>query len=395
MDLGIFQGHFQSLAAEPGGRGEDHIRAVGHGLLQKLFHSLGGIAVEIAAADDLVAEDLLHMGSAVLVALDPGADPGVELMDEGHVELFKGVEQVEDVALAIHHGLHLHPCAAGHHIGPDGLEGFFQFGGSHAAQILIGVDLQPHQQGFLRQNVLGLAGGADCGEGVDEVVEIGVEGAALRILPDLAGFLAQECKQCLVIAGAAELDGIELGVFVEFHEFIVCPDPGLVREGRDDADDIAGNTGGAEVVQHGDTLIALHHVELAQVLKTLDGVLDTGVAQMGGTEVDPLDAEFGIGTQQGLERGGEGRDTAGGFGADDGIGGNFHHADVLVGISRAFLQNVVEDDGVGMASGGGQFPVFFVAPAKRLGVFIFGDQKSAHKTASKSVILSYNIITYF
>ena len=395
MDLGIFQGHFQCLAAEPGGGGEDHVRAVGHGLLQKLFHSLGGIAVEITAADDFIAEDLLHMGSAVLVALDPGADPGVELMDKGHVQLFKGVEQVEEIALAIHHGLHLHPCAAGHHIGPDGLEGFFQFGGSHAAQILIGVDLQPHQQGFLRQNVLGLAGGADGGKCIYKVVEIGVEGAALRILPDFAGFLAQEGQEGLVIAGAAELDGIEFGVFVELHKFVVSTDPGIVRERRDDADDIAGNTGGAEVIQHGDTLIALHHVELAQILKTLNGVLDTGVTQMGGAEVDPLDAELGIGTQQGLERGGKGRDTASGFGADDGVGGNFHHANVLMGVGRAFHQNIVQDDGVGMASGGGQFPVFLVAPAKRLGVFIFGDQKSAHKTASKSVILSYNIIAYF
>ena len=374
MDLGIFQGHFQGLAAEPGGGGEDHICAVGHCLLQKLFHSLGGIAVEITAANDLIAEDLLHMGSAVLMALDPGADPGVELVDECHIQFFKGVEQIEDIALAIHHGLHLHPCAAGHHVGPEGLEGFFQFGGGHAAQILVGMDPQPHQQSLFGQDVLGLAGGADGGKGVDKVVEIGVEGAALRILPDLAGFLAQGGKQCLVIAGAAELDGIEFGVFVELHKFVVCPDPGIVRERRDDADDIAGDTGGAEVIQHGDTLVALHHVELTQVLKTLDGVLDTGVTQMGSAEVDPLDAKLGIRTQQGFERGGKGRDTASGFGADDGMGGDLHHADVLMGVGRAFHQNIIQDDGVGMASGSGQLPVFLVAPAERLGVFIFGDQ---------------------
>ena len=94
-------------------------------------------------------------------------------------------------------------------------------------------------------------------------MEIGVEGAPFRFLPDLVAFLAQVRQKLGIIPGMAELDAVQVGGLVKVHEFVVRLNARFLGQGRHNALDGAGNPGGAKVPQDADPLVALLNVEIA------------------------------------------------------------------------------------------------------------------------------------
>ena len=201
-------------------------------------------------------------------------------------------------------------------------------------------------------------------------MEIGVEGAPFRFLPDFVAFLPQMRQKPGIIPGMAELDAVQVGGLVKVHKFIVRLNPRLICQGRHNPLDGAGNPGGAKVPQDADPLVALLNVEIPQIFVAQNGVGDARLSQVGSTEVDPLGGKLGFAVQQRAEGGGKGRDASGGFGADDPLRGNFHQPHVHHGIRIVFRQNIVQHGRVGRAPLHHKLPVFPLALFQRQVIFI-------------------------
>ena len=268
-------------------------------------------------------------------------------MHEGHMEMVRQSDASQQTGggALLSLGLHLDALlAGGDHILPQAREGPLQLRGRQAAKILIGIQLQPQEQGLLGQDVLALQLLAV--EGILKVMEIGIEGILLHGGPGLILPLAKAGHELGIVAGAAELDRIEPGKLEEFQEFIVGPDPGLFAGLGQDPLHVAGDPGRAEVAQDADALVALLDIEHAQVLEDLDRVTDADLAQMGLAEADPLIGEFGIPVQQRQEIPGEGRDPALGLDAHDPLRGDLQQAHILSGIRGDAFQHLVQDGGI-------------------------------------------------
>ena len=175
-----------------------------------------------------------------------------------------------------------------------------------------------------------------------------------------------------IVAGAAELNGIQPGNFEEFQEFIIRLDPGFITDRRDHPLDDAGNPGRIKMTQHTDPLVSLLDVEFAQILKTEDGVLDAGISQVGPAQVHPLVGEFRLGRQQRPERGRKGSDPAGGLGAHDPLCRDLHQTQILHHAGVIFREDLIENQGVGPFSGSAAFPGFLQTPAQGKCIFING-----------------------
>ena len=300
---------------------------------------------------------------AFLVTQHPGAALRIQLVDEGHIQLVDGGDDAADDALLgglRSFGLNLYRLGlpGGDDILPQCTQGFLQFGGGHAAQLLEGIQLQPEKQGLLRQYVHIF--GIEDVEGIQEIVVVSIEGAAVVLGPQLVGLFAQMGQQLCIVAGAAELDRIELGNFIEFQEFIVGLDPGIIGKGRDDPGHIAGDPGGTEMPQHADPLVTLLDIEIAQIFKADDGVGDAGLSQVGDAEVDPFQTKFGFRIQQGLEFGIEGGDTAGRLGADDPLDRNFHQSDLLGHGGNICGQDLIQNRRIGGQARHQAFPIYLL-----------------------------------
>ena len=234
------------------------------------------------------------------------------------------------------------------------------------------MDFQPCQQGFFRQNVLvthlqGI-------EGIQKIVEIGGEGAALVLGPLVLQRLAQSGQQLGVVAGAAELHHIKLGILVKFQKLVVSLDAGILAALGQNTLDCAGDPGRAKIAQHGNTLVALFHIEITQIFVAGNGVADT-LFKVGKAQVGPFQSELTVGLCQRQERGGKGGDAAGGAGADDPFGGDFHKTDILHHVGSVVVQQIVQNSGVGRLAGGDHFFIFFLTLAQCRGVFFFCFQK--------------------
>ena len=105
-------------------------------------------------------------------------------------------------------------------------------------------------------------------------MEISIEISAIRFRPFLIRLLAQKSQKPRVIAGAAELDCVQSGDPEKFQKFVVGLNTGIVAHGRDHTADITGDSGSAEVLQHGNPLVALLHIEIAEIFVTNDGLTD-------------------------------------------------------------------------------------------------------------------------
>ena len=195
-DLGIFHRGLQGGPAHQGRGGEYHLGTFLHGLFNQLGGKLRSIGLKVAFDGDPVTHDLLQMLPAFFVTHDPGAVGSAELVDEGDTQGIHagGDHPVQQVALVLVLGLGLDLDGVflgnGDHVCPEGRQGLFQLPGGQAAQILVGIQVQPQKQSFLRQNIV-LHLGVDGKECLPEVLEIGAEIFPFRIRPVFAGLLAQ------------------------------------------------------------------------------------------------------------------------------------------------------------------------------------------------------------
>ena len=303
----------------------------------------------------------------------PGAGLGAKLMNKGHMNMVRhGRDDPGDqTGLGIRYrfggGLYLGFLGAGHHIRPQSGKTVRQGGGGELSELPEGMNLQPQQQGFLRQDILQSV--RYIVESFLKILEIGAEGAPVLLCPDFIRLPAQTGQQLGIVAGMAELDSIEFAYLIEIHEFVVGLHPGVITERRNHPQNSAGNSGGIEVPEHGYPFIALLNVKITQIFVAKNGFPNAHIAQMIPAEGIPLLGKFGFGAKQRAEGGGKGGDPAGGFGAYDPGCGNVDHAQILYGVSSLFAQNIVQHGRMGLPAGRQKLFIFFFAAIQRGGVF--------------------------
>ena len=378
-DLGILHRGLQGGPAQRRRGGEDHLSAVGHRLLDGGGAEVEIVGIVVALDHDLIAHDLLQVFAALLVTGDPGAGGRGHLMHEGHMEVVRQGDPGEQAGSRAFLGLGLHLdalLAHGDHVLPQPRQGPLQLRGRQAAQVLIGIQLQPQEQCLLGQDVLALD--ILLIEGIPEIVEIGIEGVLLDVGPGLVLPLAQMGKELCIVAGAAELDRIEPGDLEKVQEFVVGPDPGLLTGLGQDPLHIAGDPGGSKMAQDTDPLVALLDIEDAQIFKDLDRVPDARFAQMGVTEIDPLISEFGILVQQRQEIPGKGRDPALGLDAHDPLRRDLQQAHILGRVVGRVRQHLIQNSGIGRDARHDQFSVFFLSLFQGQFIFFHCDLRTHH-----------------
>ena len=304
---------------------------------------------------------------------DPGAGLRGQLVDKGHIHMIHAgaqnpLQQRIPGGLLLRLGLHFHGVllVGRHHIIPQGAQNLLQLGSGEVGQALEGVDVQPQQQRLLRQEILPVVQRL---EGILQIVEAGVEGAPLLLRPGLAHFLTQMAQELGIVSGSPELHGVQPGTLEKFQKFIVGLDPGLLALGRQNPLHIAGNPGCAEVPQHTDPLVALLHIEIAQIFKALDGIGDARLAEMGGAQVHPFSSKLRPRLQQGAEGGGEGGDPPGGFHADNPLRRQLHQPHILYGVGGGVRQNFVQNQRMRVLPLHHQLPVFLLTLSQSLCIF--------------------------
>ena len=161
---------------------------------------------------------------------------------------------------------------SGNHVFPQGCQTGFQLQGGEFAQIPERIELQPQQQSFFRTNVQFFL--IERIKGFHEILEIGGKQFLFPVGPFLSGILAQFCQKPVIVPGIPVLDRIKSADFIEFHEFVIGLDLGIVAHGRQNSANIGGDPGGTEVAQHTDPLVALLDVKFAHIFETLDGIPD-------------------------------------------------------------------------------------------------------------------------
>ena len=335
------------------------------------------------------------MLAAFVMAGDPDALFRFQLVNECHIQLIQNrVNAAHQTAFALILGFGLDFYRfflqrAGDHIIPQGHKTLFQLGRGKLAQILEGVKLQPQKQCFFRQNIIP---DVQRFKGFQEVMVIGIEGPAFVFRPRIAHALADVAQQPGVVSGTAELHDIKFGFLVEFHEFIIGFDPGILARFGHNALYRAGDPGGTEVPQHTDALVALLDIKVAQIFITQNGIRNAGITQMGLAELDPLDAEFGFDIQKRPETGGKRSDPSGGFCADDPLRRNVHKTQVQHGFGGIFRQDLIQHGRMGALSGHDQIPVLLLSQTQGMGIFFqCGFRKHLQGSFPERDILSHII----
>ena len=135
--------------------------------------------------------------------------------------------------------------------------------------------MEPQQQRLLRKGVILSVEGL---QGIQEIGIVSIEGPPFILGPDMIRLHFQISQEFRVVTGATELQGIDFGIFVEFQEFKISLDSGIITLGGDHTLDIAGDPGRAEIPQNADALIALLDIEIAQVLIADNGITDAHIA---------------------------------------------------------------------------------------------------------------------
>ena len=335
LHLGIFHGHLQTGGDHLRGGGEDDIRTILRGLDHHPLRLLGGVGVHVAHRLHLPAHGLLQILPAHLMGHGPGRRGRGALVDEGHLHIIGADDLLQNAAaflggrLGTNHGSFLLQSL---HIVPHFGKGFFQLIAAHGAQFAVFVHLQPQQQRILRRHIQFLTTLGQ--ERIPEILEIGPESADFRLSPGLSGGDSHRPGQLCIAAGFGKLGHIQPCQFVEFQKFRIGLQPGRIPFLRHHPVDDAGNPGRAEVFQHADPLIALLHIEVAQIFIAYDGFPDALLGQMGHAQADPLVGKLRIRIQHGQKIRIEGRDPSGGLGAHDPLRRNLHQTHVDAGLHR-------------------------------------------------------------
>ena len=210
---------------------------------------------------------------------------------------------------------------------------------------------------------------------------IGRECAALCFRPDIVLFLAQQSQKLGVIAGAAELYRIQAGNFIKAQKLVISLDAGLFAALRQDSRDDGGNAGGTVITQHADALVALFHIEVAQIFITGDGITDAGGTHMGDAQVGPLQGELTACLCQREKRSGKGGDSSGGAGTHNALGGDFHMTEQLRGSCGFRVDDLIQNGRVGGFACGKQFLLLTLSTVQRSQIFFFCFNEIHRKTS--------------
>ena len=350
--------------------GEYHLGALLHRLLQKALHLLGGVALIVAAEGDLIAHDGFQVFLSLFVAQAPAAGRWSEGMDKGHIHMVRQGEKAQEAGLGVLHlGFHLHRrFRNADNVLPKGGHGFFQLRSGQVAQILKGIELQPQQQGLLRQDIQ--LPGIHRRQSLPEILIAGVKGAPLLLGPFYIRLLAQQGQELSVILGPAELDGVDARYLEEVQKLIIGLDSGLLGLHRQHPLDHRGNPGRAKIAQHAHPLVALLDIEIAQVFIAGNGVPDALGPQVGITKSNPFGCEFRFHIQQRIEAGGKGRNASGGFCAHNPLRGNLHGSHIHNGLRIDFRQQLIQHFRVRISPGGQELFEFPLPQLQCLEIFL-------------------------
>ena len=285
------------------------------------------------------------MDAAHVVALDPGRC-NIQGMHKGHMHMVV-TGQDESCKLGADGGrglpqlgLQLHGILIGNglHIRQQRPHHVLQLLCVQLANVTEGVQLQPKEQPFLPAQLRFARSGG--GKGLTEILQVRGEGALFPLGPLLAKVLAQGGQQLLVAAGCGIARLVQTGAFVIFQKFAVGS--GFLRAflGHDPPH-LGGDAGRTEGTQNADALVALLHIEIAQILVAQRRLTDA-VGKVGSAKADPLGGKLGIHIQKGQKAVGERTGATCGFGAHDAVGGDLHHAHIDVAVRAAGGQDVIQ-----------------------------------------------------
>ena len=366
---GVLERRAQRSAHQLGTGGKDDVGAFRNGLLDQFVGVFARNGVIVGLCLDLAGEDLVKLAAAEFVLAGPGAGFGRALVHKGDLEVFGGragadgrgqdaVDELDLVRLG-RFGAELdrHRLLDGEHVVPDGVERLSQLGRAALFEVCQRVDADEQQQHIAdrRAHVFAAAGMVRL---LDPVVQRDDVGAVV-VAPFFAGGLAQRFLQAGKAALLGEGQRIQAAQRVIFHKFIVQADLLVVAVLRHHAGDGGRNGVRLEIFQHADALVALLHIEAAEVFKAADGVADAFL-HMGLAQRDPLAGEFGIRLQQGHEVGGKRRRAPGRLGAHKQLKRDFHRADGQLAFDIGALQDIVQHRQVRVLAGRHLFAVIFL-----------------------------------
>ena len=280
--LGVLRRHLQAGVVHPHAGGEHHVRIVVGHLLQHLLCVHLRVHILVAADIYLVRENLGQCSTPFVMGTHPCADLGVVFVDKRHPQLAWLLAGAEDIQLgqqrlrrafgrvqrklhAVGLGKHLHLVPQLFQILPH-----LRRGGVVCAGVA--VHRKVHQQC--------IAGGqphSRAAQRIELLVEHGVEGRKVQpvvLCPRLAAGLTHQRLQLAVTAQLGKMHIVHLGQLVEVQKLVVDLIFQLVRAGRDEPRDRAGDLDRTVILEHRHPLVALLHIEPVHVLIGNDGGLD-------------------------------------------------------------------------------------------------------------------------
>ena len=202
--------------------------------------------------------------------------------------------------------------------------------------------------------------------------ESGQKVLALLVCPDVIRLKAERGLQLPVRAAAAEPDAIEPAETVEVHELVIEPDLLVLRPDGDDARDLPRDRRRVEALEHADALVALLHIETAEIFVAADRIADALRAEIGVAERDPLAAEFRPHRQQRHEIGGKGVAPSLALGADDAVHRHVDQAELRTPRGEMLVKDLVEDLRVGIFAFQNGLFIAFLPRLERGGILGLG-----------------------
>jgi len=183
---------------------------------------------------------------------------------------------------------------------PDAGQLLTDLGGHLAAGLLIAEDLDVGQKGQGDACVVPIPPEV----GVPEHIKEGPEGVDVFRTPGIAVGAAQCFQQFRVLAGLAEDDEVQTRHLVKVQKLVIGGHLRVVRRLGQQAGDSGRDSNSAEILQHADPLVALHHIEVVEVLHHLDRVPDA-LLQVDAAQGAPLGGELGVRREDRVEPSGE------------------------------------------------------------------------------------------
>ena len=283
------------------GGGEDDVGAPAHCILHGLVYLPIGADVLVGEGAHLTVGEVLQNVPAILVAVHPFGGGGAAVVDEGGADPARGIEGEAGLFHVIFQQQGspriFQPVLD---LRPDAGQLLTDLGGHLAAGLLIAEDPDVGQKGQGDACVVPIPPEV----GVPEHIKEGPEGVDVFRTPGIAVGAAQCFQQFRVLAGLAEDDEVQTRHLVKVQKLVIGGHLRVVRRLGQQAGDSGRDSNSAEILQHADPLVALHHIEVVEVLHHLDRVPDA-LLQVDAAQGAPLGGELGVRREDRVEPSGE------------------------------------------------------------------------------------------